>query len=98
MAGNHHNRAPTHTAYAYRREGRKSGRWLEIGVARAEAGENGIVRVFLDRLPIGGFSGGVMLTPCRPRRRSGRPRRLKPTRKNFSRRSRGYRGRAAAPW
>ena len=55
--------APTHTAFAFKREGRKFGRWLEIGVARAEAGEQGIIRVFLDRLPIGGFTGGVMLTP-----------------------------------
>jgi hypothetical protein len=52
---------PTHTAFAFKREGRKFGRWLEIGVARAEAG--GAIRVFLDRLPIGGFSGGVMLSP-----------------------------------
>jgi hypothetical protein len=52
---------PTHTAFAFKREGRKFGRWLEIGVARAEAG--GSIRVFLDRLPIGGFSGGVLLSP-----------------------------------
>jgi hypothetical protein len=42
---------PTHTAFAFKREGRRFGRWLEIGVARAEAG--GSIRVFLDRLPIG---------------------------------------------
>lgn len=52
---------PTHGAYAFKREGRKFGRWLEIGVARAEP--NGLIRVFLDRLPIGGFTGGVMLAP-----------------------------------
>ena len=52
---------PTHTAFAFKRQGRNFGRWLEIGVARAEAG--GSIRVFLDRLPIGGFSGGVMLSP-----------------------------------
>ena len=28
--------APTHKAYAFKREGRKFGRWLEIGIARAE--------------------------------------------------------------
>ena len=54
-------RAPTHTAFAFKREGRKSGRWLEVGTARAETA--GIVRVFLDRLPIGGFTGGVLLSP-----------------------------------
>jgi hypothetical protein len=63
MAGNQHNRSPTHTAYAFKREGRKSGRWLEIGIARAETNDRGLVRVFLDRLPIGGFTGGVLLTP-----------------------------------
>ena len=54
-------RTPTHTAYAFRREGRKSGRWLEVGTARAETGN--VIRVFLDRLPIGGFTGGVLLSP-----------------------------------
>ena len=62
MAENkNHNKAPTHTAFAFKREGRKFGRWLEIGVARAE--EQGIIKVFLDRLPIGGFTGGVLLAP-----------------------------------
>jgi hypothetical protein len=54
-------KTPTHTAYAFRREGKKHGRWLEIGTARAESA--GLIRVFLDRLPIGGFTGGVMLSP-----------------------------------
>ena len=27
-------RTPTHTAYAFKREGKKFGRWLEIGTAR----------------------------------------------------------------
>jgi hypothetical protein len=61
MADNSNNKAPTHTAFAFKREGRRFGRWLEIGVARAE--DDGMIRVFLDRLPIGGFSGGVMLSP-----------------------------------
>lgn len=61
MPENNKTRAPTHTAFAFKREGRKFGRWLEIGVARAE--EDGQVRVFLDRLPIGGFTGGVLLSP-----------------------------------
>jgi hypothetical protein len=58
---NSSSRAPTHTAFAFKREGRKFGRWLEIGVARAEG--TGQIRVFLDRLPIGGFTGGVLLAP-----------------------------------
>jgi hypothetical protein len=58
---NNSSKTPTHCAFAFKREGKKFGRWLEIGVARAE--ENGIIKVFLDRLPIGGFTGGVMLTP-----------------------------------
>jgi hypothetical protein len=39
----------------------KFGRWLEIGVARAE--DDGTIRLFLDRLPLGGFTGGVLLSP-----------------------------------
>lgn len=61
MADNSTNKAPTHTAFAFKREGRRFGRWLEIGVARAEG--DGVIRVFLDRLPIGGFTGGVLLSP-----------------------------------
>jgi hypothetical protein len=49
------------TAYAFKRLTRKTGHWLEIGRARAEA--NGAIRVFLDRLPIGGFTGAVLLSP-----------------------------------
>lgn len=63
MADNNKNKAPTHTAFAFKREGRKFGRWLEIGVARAEDDGTGQIRVFLDRLPIGGFTGGVLLSP-----------------------------------
>jgi hypothetical protein len=54
--------AATHTAFAFKREGRKFGRWLEIGVARAD--DDGTIRVFLDRLPLGGFTGGVLLSPA----------------------------------
>jgi hypothetical protein len=54
---------PTHTAYAFRREGRKMrfGRWLEVGTARLD--RDNIAHVFLDRLPIGGFTGYVYLAP-----------------------------------
>jgi hypothetical protein len=61
MGETNKNKAPTHAAFAFKREGRRFGRWLEIGVARAE--RDGMIRVFLDRLPIGGFSGGVLLSP-----------------------------------
>ena len=63
MVDTTNSRSPTHTAYAFKREGRKFGRWLEIGTARAEGQGTGLIRVFLDRLPIGGFTGGVLLTP-----------------------------------
>lgn len=57
-------RAPTHTAYVFRREGKnmRFGRWLEIGAARAD--DDGAVHVFLDRLPVGGFTGHVYLAPA----------------------------------
>ena len=51
----------THTALIFKREGKRpnQGRWLECGVARAE--DDGTVNVYLDRLPVGGFSGKVHL-------------------------------------
>jgi hypothetical protein len=52
---------PTHTAFALKREGRRYGRWLEIGKARIES--NGVIHVFLDRTPLGGFNGYVYLAP-----------------------------------
>lgn len=55
------NRAPTHTAFALKREGKKYGRWLEIGAARQE--DTGVIHLFLDRTPIGGFNGYVYLAP-----------------------------------
>ena len=53
-------KARTHTAYTMQRIGKKLGRWLEIGSGRID--QDG-VHVFLDRLPIGGFTGYVRLTP-----------------------------------
>ena len=65
MAENTNNNAtkPTHTAYAVKREGRRLRymRWLECGMARVD--QNGVVHVFLDRMPIGGFTGYVYLSP-----------------------------------
>jgi hypothetical protein len=51
----------THTAFIFKREGKRpnQGRWLECGVARDE--KDGTVNVYLDRLPVGGFSGRVHL-------------------------------------
>ena len=54
-------KAPTHTAFALKREGKKHGRWLETGTARQE--ETGVIHLFLDRTPIGGFNGYVYLAP-----------------------------------
>jgi hypothetical protein len=55
----------THTAYAYRREGKKFGRMLECGTGRIERIDNERYRVhvFADRLPIGGFTGYFLLSP-----------------------------------
>jgi hypothetical protein len=51
----------THTAFIFKREGKRphQGRWLECGVARDE--KDGTVNVYLDRLPVGGFTGRVHL-------------------------------------
>jgi hypothetical protein len=49
-------------AYTRQRAGRrrdKLGPWLEIGRGRID--DDGTVRVYLDRLPVGGFSGLVVL-------------------------------------
>jgi len=56
-------KAPTFTALAFKREGKKSGRWVEIGSARKQDEQDGGIRVYLDRLPIGGFTGYVYLSP-----------------------------------
>ena len=52
---------PTHTAFAMKREGKKHGRWLEIGTARQDS--DGVIHLFLDRTPIGGFNGYAYLSP-----------------------------------
>jgi hypothetical protein len=57
----------THTAFAFQRIGRKYGVYREVGVARPAscphcgAAYDGKVKVFLNRLPIGGFSGGLLI-------------------------------------
>jgi hypothetical protein len=62
MAENDKNKAPTHVAYGFQRQGRKFGRWLEVGVARADD-KDGTIRVFIDRMVVGGFTGGFLLSP-----------------------------------
>ena len=61
----------THNAYTLRRENpddpfkrerRDKGYWIEIGYAWLESSGNQH-RIFLDRLPTGGFTGHVVLWP-----------------------------------
>ena len=54
-------KAPTHTAFALKREGRRHSKWLETGNGRQDI--NGVFHVFLDRLPVGGFNGYVYFAP-----------------------------------
>ena len=53
-----HRRTPL---FALRREGKKHGRWLEIGTARPDS--SGVIHAFVDRTPIGGFNGYVCFAP-----------------------------------
>jgi hypothetical protein len=53
----------THTAYALKRETRTVFRWLEIGMAHIENSGTGNHDIYVDRLPIGGFSGHIHLSP-----------------------------------
>jgi hypothetical protein len=54
----------THTAYVLKRETRTTGRWLEIGAANIESdGKNGAHHIYIDRLPLGGFGGHILLQP-----------------------------------
>ena len=51
----------THVAYALRRESRTRSRYIEIGHARIEK-TGDVHHIFLDRLPVGGFAGHVLLS------------------------------------
>jgi hypothetical protein len=54
----------THTLYVLKRETRTTGRWLEIGTSNIGSdGINGTHHLDIDRLPVGGFSGRVLLVP-----------------------------------
>jgi hypothetical protein len=54
---------PTHTAFALKREGKRQQfrRWLEIGIGWQR--EDGSFQGFLDRTPIGGWTGFVHFAP-----------------------------------
>ena len=61
----------THTTYAFRRIGKKHGRYLDAGVASAPAcahcgaSYTGKIKVFVDRLvAFGGGTGGFLLEPA----------------------------------
>jgi len=62
MAENNNNKIRTHTAWAVKREGKRFGRWLEVGSGRIDH-ERNCVHVIMDRMPVGGFTGYVMLSP-----------------------------------
>ena len=52
----------THTAYSYRRTGKRDGRLLECGTGRIDHDRN-IAHVVLDRTPLSGFTGYIVLSP-----------------------------------
>jgi hypothetical protein len=60
----------THTTFAYQRIGKKWGKYREVGVARLPpcphcgAPYAAQAKVFLNRLPLGGFSGGLFIQPA----------------------------------
>jgi hypothetical protein len=56
------NKAPTHTAYTFRRVGRKSGCWEECGTARLDR-NTGEMSIAVKMVPIGGFTGFVRCFP-----------------------------------
>lgn len=57
-------RNPTHNVFVLRRETRTRFRWLEIGEAELQLdGRNGSHHVYIDRLPVGGFTGHIALHP-----------------------------------
>jgi len=53
---------PTHTAYAFSRQGKKFGKLLECGHGRIDKAAN-IAHVFMDRGPITGYTGYIVLSP-----------------------------------
>jgi len=74
------NKAPTHTAFAFKNEGKRQGRWLEVGTARLES--DGVIHLFLDRTPIGGFNGYAYLAPAGAKPPGPEPQPQRPTERN----------------
>jgi hypothetical protein len=52
----------THTVYAYQRIGRKQNRLLEVGSGYIDR-DRDIAHVVMNRQPIGGYTGYVILSP-----------------------------------
>jgi hypothetical protein len=52
----------THKAYAFSRTGKKFGRLLECGTGCIDK-ETGLAHVFMDRGPILGYTGYIVLSP-----------------------------------
>ena len=57
------NKRLTHIAWARKRESRTAFRWLEVGMARIECDGPGGHHIYVDRLPVGGFTGHIFLSP-----------------------------------
>jgi hypothetical protein len=57
-----HDKNRTHTAYAFSRQGKKFGKLLECGTGRVDT-QNNLVHVFMDRGPITGYTGYIVLCP-----------------------------------
>ena len=60
MAAN--DKTPTHTAYAFSRQGKKFGKLLECGTGYIDK-QNNLAHVFMDRGPIMGYTGYIVLSP-----------------------------------
>ncbi len=53
---------PTHNAFILKREGRRYGKYLHSGTGRLDKA-TGVFKGFIDRLPIGGFTGYIYFAP-----------------------------------
>jgi len=52
----------THTAYAFSRQGKKSGCMLECGTGRIDKDQN-VAHVHMNRTPTLGYTGYIVLSP-----------------------------------
>ena len=53
----------THTAYAFSRQSKKAGRLLECGTGCIDK-ERNIIHVFMNRTPITGYTGYIVVAPA----------------------------------